>query len=74
MLDHHDEIEKQGLQAMTKVLQGLGGAVVLILGVFYGVERGACGIGFIPSNRIVFDLQKRTFQQVFFFNYFFHKG
>jgi hypothetical protein len=38
MLDH-DEIERQGLQAITKVLLGFGGAIVLILGFFYGVEN-----------------------------------
>jgi hypothetical protein len=35
MLDH-DEIERQGLQAITKVLLGFGGTVVLILGFSTG--------------------------------------
>ena len=34
----HDEIERQGLKAITKVLLGFGGTVVYW--GFYGVERG----------------------------------
>jgi len=41
MLDH-DEIEKQGLKARTKVLLGLWGTVVLILGFSTG-WRGVFG-------------------------------
>jgi hypothetical protein len=37
MLDH-DEIERQGLQAITKVLLGFGGTVVLILGFSTGFK------------------------------------
>jgi len=47
MLDH-DEIERQGLQAITKVLLGLGGATV-----YWGFLRNGKGClwdGFIPSK------------------------
>jgi hypothetical protein len=51
MLDH-DEIEREGLKAITKVLLGFGGTVVLILGFSTG-WRGVLVAGFILSNRIV---------------------
>lgn len=58
MLDH-DEIERQGLQAITKVLLGFGGTVVYW--GFYEVERGTCGWGlflqiglFLISNKFEF--------------------
>jgi hypothetical protein len=44
MLDH-DGIERQGLQAITKVLLGFGGAVVLILGFSTGWRGVLVGWG-----------------------------
>jgi hypothetical protein len=55
MLDH-DGIEKYGFQAIARVLLGLGGTVVLILGFSTGWRGVLVGLGFVPSNRIVLGL------------------